>query len=112
MNGKVILPWAGGAHCVTIYRKYTILWRAPLEGWRVGMSRIIHARIDPETEKLLAELQIRLGWSDSRIVREGIKALGVINGAKAKRKIAGVGRFRSGVPDLGSNEEHLKGFGR
>lgn len=83
-----------------------------MESGSAGMARIIHARIDPETEKLLAELQIRLGWSDSRIVREGIKALGVINGSKAKRKIVGMGRFRSGVPDLGSNEEHLKGFGR
>jgi hypothetical protein len=38
------------------------------------MASIIHARLDDETELLLAELQRRFGWDDSRIVREGIKA--------------------------------------
>ena len=76
------------------------------------MSRIIHARIDPKTEKLLTDLERRLGWNDSKIVREGIKALGSLNAPKRKRKIVGLGRFRSGVSDLGSNKNHLKGFGR
>jgi len=51
-------------------------------------------------------------WNDSRIVREGIKALGALAGPNRPRKIAGVERFRSGVPDLGSNKRHLRGFGR
>ena len=34
------------------------------------MSRIIQARIDEETETLLSQLQLRLGWNDSQIVRD------------------------------------------
>ena len=76
------------------------------------MSRVIHARLDDEAEKLLVELQRRSGWSDSQVVREGIKALDVLLVPKGKRKIIGLGRFRSGVSDLGSNKKHLRGFGR
>ncbi|HVP45229.1 MAG TPA: hypothetical protein VMT32_01550 [Bryobacteraceae bacterium] len=32
--------------------------------------------------------------------------------SKPPRKIAGVGKFHSGVRDLGSNKTHLKNFGR
>jgi hypothetical protein len=74
------------------------------------MSRIVHARIDPATEKLLRTLEQRLGWSDSRIVREGIKALRVLL-PPGRRRIIGLGQFRSGIPDLGSNKRHLEGFG-
>ena len=76
------------------------------------MSRVIHARLDDEAEKLLVELQRRSGWSDSQVVREGIEALNVLVVPKGNRKIVGVGRFRSGVPDLASNKRHLKGFGK
>ena len=76
------------------------------------MSRIIHARIDVQTEKLLRDLERRLGWNDSKVVREGIKALNVLLVPKRKRKIVGLGRFRSVVSDLGVNPDHLKGFGR
>ena len=31
---------------------------------------------------------------------------------KGKRKIVGLGQFTSGKKDLGSNKEHLKGFGK
>jgi hypothetical protein len=76
------------------------------------MSRIIHARIDSETEKLLRQLQRRLGWNDSQVVREGIKSLRPLLGPPGARSIIGLGKFRSGIPDLGSNEAHLKGFGQ
>lgn len=75
------------------------------------MTRILHARIDPGTEKLLLGLERHLGWSDSKIVREGIKALQVLL-PPGRRAIVGLGRFRSGIPDLGSNKAHLTGFGR
>lgn len=75
------------------------------------MSRIIHARVDGQTEKLLREIERRLGWNDSKVVREGIKALNVLLVPKRGRKVVGLGRFRSGVPDLGTNPRHLKGFG-
>lgn len=76
------------------------------------MSRIIHARLDGATQKMLQELEQRLGWNDSKVVREGIKALNSLLVPGRSRRIVGLGRFRSGVPDLGSNKEHLKGFGR
>jgi hypothetical protein len=34
------------------------------------------------------------------------------NGKPRKRKIIGLGRFRSGRSDLGSNKQHLQGFGK
>ena len=76
------------------------------------MSRIIHARLDVQTERLLRQLERRLGWSDSQVVREGIKALNILLVRKRSRQIVGLGRFRSGIRDLGSNKGHLKGFGR
>jgi hypothetical protein len=76
------------------------------------MSRIIHARLDVQTERLLREIERRMGWSDSQVVREGIKALHVVLGPRRSRQIVGLGRFRSGIRDLGSNKAHLKGFGR
>ena len=76
------------------------------------MSRIIHARLDVQTERLLRELERRLGWSDSQVVREGIKALNVLLVPKRARQIVGLGRFSSNTRDLGSNKAHLKGFGR
>lgn len=76
------------------------------------MGRIIHARLDGQTERLLREIERRLGWNDSQAVREGIKALNVLLVPRRARQIAGLGRFRSGIRDLGSNKTHLKGFGR
>ncbi len=76
------------------------------------MPRIIHARLDPETEKMLHEVERSLGWTDSQVVRAGIKMLRGVVLRRGKRPIAGLGRFSSGVPDLGSNKDHLKGFGR
>ncbi len=75
------------------------------------MARIIHARIDADTEKLLSELKRRMGWNDSKLVREGLKALNVLLVPQQRRKIVGLGKFRSGIPDLATNPEHLKGFG-
>lgn len=76
------------------------------------MSDIIHARLDPTTRKALAEIRRRLGWKDSQIVREAIKALSALLPPIGRRKVVGLGRFRSGKPDLGSNKAHLEGFGR
>ena len=76
------------------------------------MSRIIHARIDAETERVLVALERRLGWNDSKVVREGIKALNVLLVPKRNRKIAGVGKYRSGIPDLATNKSHMEGFGK
>jgi hypothetical protein len=75
------------------------------------MPRIVHARLDVETERMLRQIERRLGWSDSKIVREGIRVLKSLL-PQGRRRIIGQGEFYSGVPDLGSNKDHLKGFGR
>ncbi|NLY01774.1 MAG: hypothetical protein GXY83_37290 [Rhodopirellula sp.] len=75
------------------------------------MSRVIHARLDEETDAVRRELSRRLRWSDSKIVREGIKALASRLTARRARRIVGLGEFESHVDDLGSSKAHLKGFG-
>ena len=76
------------------------------------MPKMVHARIDEETEGALQELVTRLGWSESRIVREGIMRLLRSTVTPVKKRIIGIGKFTSGIPDLGSNKDHLRGFGR
>lgn len=76
------------------------------------MSRVIHARLDEEAEAVREKLARRLGWNDSQIVREGIKALAGRILPERKRTIVGLGQFRSGISDLGSSKKHLEGFGR
>lgn len=53
-----------------------------------------------------------LGWSPSQVVREGLRVLEASYLRRKKRGVIGLGRFSSGVPDLGSNKKHLRGFGR
>jgi hypothetical protein len=76
------------------------------------MARIIHAQLDVETEKMLHEVERGLGWSDSEIVRAGIKMLRGVMLRRRSRPIVGIGRFPSVLSDLGSNKAHLKRFGR
>ena len=78
------------------------------------MQNIVHARLDEQTREIMRRLQRRHGWSESEIVRIGIRALAdtdLLAGEQAKR-IFGLGKFASGIDDLGSNDEHLEGFGR
>jgi hypothetical protein len=72
--------------------------------------KTVQARLDADTEKTLARLVDQLGLSPSMVVREGIRLLAATQ--PKSRKIFGLGKFSSGVPDLGSNKKHLRGFGR
>jgi hypothetical protein len=76
------------------------------------MASVIHARLDADSDSLRSELQKQLGWTDSQIVREGIKSLSALVRTGGKRKIIGLGKFASGIRELGSNKKHLKGFGK
>ena len=76
------------------------------------MKATIQARLDPQSQKELVRLARRLGWSPSRIVREGLRLLGACYGREGRRKIIGLGKFSSGIRDLGSDKRHLEGFGR
>jgi hypothetical protein len=75
------------------------------------MTAIIHARLDPRTERQLARLRKTTGLTDSELVRRGIQALAALP-VGGRRTIVGLGDFESGKRDLGSNRAHLRGFGR
>lgn len=75
------------------------------------MSKILHARVDAETERKLEELKRRFGWNDSQVVRQGIRSLASVLVPSGHSRIVGLGRFESGVSDLGSNKGRLEGFG-
>jgi len=76
------------------------------------MTETVQARLDRESRQMLNRLVRRLGWSPSKVVREGIRLLDACQAQDVPKRIIGLGRFSSGVPDLGSNKTHLKGFGR
>lgn len=76
------------------------------------MAKLVQARLDKETDAILKELRRRTGLSDSELVRRGVRSLAETVPAPAGIHVVGVGRFSSGVRDLGSNKRHLAGFGR
>ena len=76
------------------------------------MATSIQARLDKETEQTLTRLVRRLGWTPSRVVREGLRLLAVFYVPKGGRRIVGQGKFPSGAGDLASNKAHLRGFGK
>ena len=53
-----------------------------------------------------------LAWAPSKIVREVLRLLATFHASAGRRRITGLGRFLSGLPDLGSNKKHLRDFGR
>jgi hypothetical protein len=71
----------------------------------------VQARLDEESAKELNRLAQRLGWSRSRVMREGIRLLAATHPPVGRPKISGIGKFSSGLADLGANKKHLKGFG-
>jgi len=77
-----------------------------------NMKANVQARLDRRSQIALNRLVRRLGWSPSRVVREGVHLLAACYAAPSSKRIIGVGRFASGLPDLGSNKKHLQGFGR
>jgi len=76
------------------------------------MRSLIQARLDSESQRTLAELVRQLRWSPSRVVREGLRLLAACHLVDGRRKIVGLGKFRSGISDLAFNKAHLKDFGR
>jgi hypothetical protein len=76
------------------------------------MRSAIQARLDDRSQKRLAALVRELGWSPSQVVREGLRVLESSRLRKKKRGIVGLGKFSSGIRDLGSNKKHLRDFGK
>lgn len=80
--------------------------------YNVTMKSAVQARLDRRSRAALERLVKQLGWSPSKVVREGVRLLAACHGNPARKRVVGIGRFASGLDDLGSNEKHLKGFGR
>jgi len=76
------------------------------------MKANVQARLDRRSQVALELLVRRLGWSPSRVVREGVRLLAARYVGRSQKRVIGVGRFASGLPDLGSNKKHLRRFGR
>ena len=76
------------------------------------MRSAIQARLDDRSRKSLQVLVRDLGWTPSRVVREGLRILEESHLRRKKQGVIGLGKFRSGVSDLGSNKKHLRNFGR
>jgi len=76
------------------------------------MSRIVHARLDEESDKRLTRLRRSSGLSESELLRRGLRALDAVSVPGRRTRIVGLGGFASGLRDLGSNKRHLRGFGR
>ena len=76
------------------------------------MRNAIQARLDERSRRRLAALVRELGWTPSRVVREGLRVLEASYLRRKRRGVIGLGKFSSGVPDLGSNKKHLRDFGR
>jgi hypothetical protein len=75
------------------------------------MARLVQVRLDDETDGILRELQRSTGLSNSEIVGRGVRSLAALSRPASVIRVVGLGRFSSGVRDLGSNKKHLEGFG-
>ena len=75
------------------------------------MKTSVQARLDPESQAALEKLVLRLGWSTSEVVREGIRLVDKHHAAPPRRKLIGVGEFDSGIPDLATNKKYLEDLG-
>ena len=76
------------------------------------MKSTVQARLDADTQKILDDLVKRLGWSPSKVVREGLRMLASCHPRPGRPRIIGLGKFASGVGDLSYNKDHMKDFGR
>jgi hypothetical protein len=79
----------------------------------VKAKAAVQARLRPEDQKLLGELVRDLERTPSEIVREGLRLVREAHPTvSAADRIIGIGKFRSGVPDLATNKKYLEDFGR
>lgn len=76
------------------------------------MTRLVQARLDEETEAIIEDLKKRNGWTDSQVVRDGIRSLEKLTNKARMRNTAGLGEFDSGLSDLGFSKQKLQGFGQ
>ena len=71
----------------------------------------MQARLDQKTRASLERIASRLGWSTSKVLREGIHLVEQRHAIPPVRRLIGIGRFDSGISNLATNKEHMKDFG-
>jgi hypothetical protein len=72
------------------------------------MKAAVKARLDATSRRDLEQLVQSFGWSPSKVVRDALRRVAVSYPAPGRHRTAGLGKFSSGVPDLGSNKKHLR----
>jgi hypothetical protein len=75
------------------------------------MGAVIQTRLNEATKAALKNAARQQGRSVSELVREGVELVISRHSASPRRKIIGVGRFKTGIPDLSTNPKHMEGFG-
>ena len=78
------------------------------------MKGYIHARLGKEERVLLEELKRFTGFSESELVRRGLRLIQrEVRPKKSALQLAGrsAGKFRHGPADLAMNKIHLDDFG-
>lgn len=80
----------------------------------IFMKATVQARLDEESQAALNQLTRQLGWSPSRVVREGLRLMIRHHSVrvKARKKIIGLGEFSDGPSDLATNKKHLEDYGQ
>ena len=78
------------------------------------MKATVQARLVEESQAALRQLTRQLGWSPSRVVREGLRLMVAQHGLelKRKRKIIGLGQVQGGPPNLATNRKYLDDLGQ
>ena len=76
------------------------------------MKTTVQARLDAPSNAILRRLVRRLGKTPSEVVRDSLRLLDACTPRDNGARIVGLGKFSSGIEDLGSNKRHLDGFGR
>jgi hypothetical protein len=76
------------------------------------MKTSVQARLDGETEAALDNLVRRLGWSTSKVVREGIRLVEKHHAVAKRPRLVGVGMYDAGIPDLSTNKKYMDGYGQ
>lgn len=75
------------------------------------MKTTVQARLDEETQTTLNRVARQLGWSASKVVREGIHLVEQRHAVPKIHKLIGVGMFDGGPSDLSTNKKYLEDFG-
>jgi hypothetical protein len=75
------------------------------------MKTTVQARLDEETQTTLNRVARQLGWSASKVVREGIHLVEQRHAAPKVRKLIGIGMYGGGPSDLSTNKKYLEDFG-